>query len=133
MALATCSGDHTARITDIVTGKTTHALRGHTSTVKTVVWNPQNASLLSTGGRDGGVRVWDLRVAERTSHGMTSHAPAIVIDGARKDKQLNRGGRRKVAPSVRKVTSLVYSDGQSDRLISSGSFDGEFPPSLDRL
>jgi len=124
-ALATCSGDHTARITDIATGKTTDLLRGHTSTVKTVVWDPQNASLLSTGGRDGGIRVWDLRIAERTSHGMTSHAPVIVIDGAHEeDKQPNRGGRRKVAPSARTVTSLVYPDGQSDRLISSGSFDG---------
>jgi len=124
-ALASCSADHTTRITDIASGKTTHLLRGHTSTVKTVVWDPQNASLLSTGGRDGGIRVWDLRIAERTSHGMTSHAPVIVIDGAHEeDKPLNRGGRRKVAPSARTVTSLVYPDGQSDRLISSGSFDG---------
>ena len=124
-ALATCSGDHTTRITDVATGKATHLLRGHTSTVKTVVWDPQNASLLSTGGRDGGIRVWDLRIAERTTNGMTSHAPVIVVDGAHEDdKQPNRGGRRKVAPRARTVTSLVYPDGQSDRLISSGSFDG---------
>jgi denticleless len=124
-AVATCSGDHTTRITDVATSKTTHILRGHTSTVKTVVWDPQHASLLSTGGRDGGIRVWDLRIAERTSHGMASHAPVIAIDGAHdEDKQVNRGGRRKVAPSARTVTSLLYPEGRSDRLISSGSFDG---------
>jgi len=123
-ALATCSGDHTTRITDVASGKATRLLRGHTSTVKTVVWDPQHASLLSTGGRDGGIRVWDLRIAENTSHGMTSHAPVIAIDGAHEeDKQVNRGGRRKAVPSARTVTSLVYPEGRSDRLISSGSFD----------
>lgn len=73
--LATCSGDHTTRITDVTTGKTLHILRGHTSTVKTVIWDPQHASLLSTGGRDGGIRVWDLRIAASTTHGLTSHSP----------------------------------------------------------
>ena len=125
-SLATCSGDHTTRITDLATGKTLHLLRGHTSTVKTVQWNPQHASLLSTGGRDGGIRVWDLRIAARPSHGVTSHASVMAIDGAHgEDKPANsRGGRRKAAPSARTVTSLVYPEGRSDRLISSGSFDG---------
>ncbi|KAI0303171.1 WD40-repeat-containing domain protein [Russula brevipes] len=113
-SLATCSGDHTARITDVATGKTLHLLRGHTSTVKTVAWDPQHASLLSTGGRDGGIR------------STASHAPVTAIDGAHgEDKPANRGGgRRKVGPTARTVTSLVWADGRSDRLISSGSFDG---------
>jgi len=125
-SLATCSGDHTTRITNVATGKTLHLLHGHTSTVKTVVWDPQHDSLLSTGGRDGGIRVWDLRIAARTSHGVTSHESVMAIDGAHgEDKQANRGGRRKkVRPSARTVTSLVYPEGRSDRLISSGSFDG---------
>ncbi|KAH9978023.1 WD40-repeat-containing domain protein [Lactifluus volemus] len=104
-SLVTCSGDHTARITDISTGKVLHILRGHTSTVKTV--------LLSTGGRDGGIRVWDLRMTDRNVHGQTSHAPVTVIDGAHgEDKQTNRGGRRKLPHRT------------NDQLISSGSFDG---------
>jgi WD40 repeat protein len=81
-SLATCSGDHTARITDVTTGKTLHILRGHTSTVKTVTWDPQHVSLLSTGGRDGGIRVWDLRIAGSMTQGLTSHSPVTVIDGA---------------------------------------------------
>ncbi|KAF8505540.1 WD40-repeat-containing domain protein [Russula emetica] len=126
-SLATCSGDHTTRITDVPTGKTLHLLRGHTSTVKTVLWDPQHDSLLSTGGRDGGIRVWDLRIATRTSHSVTSHDESVItIDGAHgQDKQANGGGRRrKIVPSARTVTSLIYPEGRSDRLISSGSFDG---------
>lgn len=123
--LATCSGDHTTRVTDIATGKTLHILRGHTSTVKTVTWDPHHVSLLSTGGRDGGICVWDLRIAGSTTHGVTSLSPVTVIDGAHgEDKRTNRGGRRKLAPTARSVTSLVYSEGRSERLISSGSFDG---------
>ncbi|KAF8268292.1 WD40-repeat-containing domain protein [Lactarius quietus] len=106
---------HTTRITDVNTGKALHILRGHASTVKTVTWDPQHVSLLSTGGRDGGIRVWDLRTAGSTTHGLTSYSPVAVIDGAHgEDKQPNRGGRR----------NLVYADGRSDGLISSGSFDG---------
>lgn len=124
-SLATCSGDHTTRITDVTTGRVLHLLRGHTSTVKTVVWDPQHASLLSTGGRDGGIHVWDLRIAERNVHDLTSHASVTAIDNAHgEDKRANRGGRKKVAPTARTVTSLVYAEGRSDRLISSGSFDG---------
>ena len=123
--LATCSGDHTARITEVTTGKALHVLRGHTSTVKTVTWDPQHVSLLSTGGRDGGICVWDLRIAGSTTHGLTSQSPVTVIDGAHgEDKRPNRGGRRKVAPTARTVTSLVYAEGRSAGLISSGSFDG---------
>ena len=125
-SLATCSGDHTTQITDVATGKTLHILRGHTSTVKTVVWDPQHDSLLSTGGRDGGIRVWDLRTAAKTSYDrVISHESVMAIDSAHgQDKPANRGGRRKVVPSARTVTSLVYPEGRSDRLISSGSFDG---------
>jgi len=123
--IATCSGDHTTRITDVSTGKVLHLLRGHSSTVKTVVWDPLHTSLLSTGGRDGGIRVWDLRIAERDAHGPTSHASVTVIDSAHgEDSRTNRGGRKKIAPTARTVTSLVYAEGRSDRLISSGSFDG---------
>jgi len=123
--LATCSGDHTTRITDVTSGKTLRILRGHTSTVKTAVWDPQHVSLLSTGGRDGGIRVWDLRIAGSTTHGLTSHSSVIVIDGAHgEEKQANRGGRRKVAPTARTVTSLLYAEGRSEALISAGSFDG---------
>ncbi|KAI0307387.1 WD40-repeat-containing domain protein [Multifurca ochricompacta] len=124
-SLATCSGDHTTRITDVTTGKILHLLRGHTSTVKTVVWDPQHASLLSTGGRDGKIHVWDLRIAGRTMHGPTSHTSVTVIDGAHgDDRQTKKNARKKVAPTARTVTSLVYTEGRSDRLISSGSFDG---------
>ena len=90
-----------------------------------MLWDPQHASMLSTGGRDGGIRVWDLRIPSRASNGVISHTSVMAIDGAHgEDKPANRSGRRKVAPSARTVTSLVYPEGRSDRLISSGSFDG---------
>ncbi|KAE9385670.1 WD40 repeat-like protein [Gymnopus androsaceus JB14] len=62
--LATCSGDRSARISCPNTSQLLHTLNGHSASLKCVSWHPSNDSLLSTGGRDGTVCVWDLRVPE---------------------------------------------------------------------
>ena len=77
--LATASGDHSLRVWDAERGGDvpTLELRGHALSVKSVAALPTSADrgngspgegfLLASGGRDGTVRLWDLRCGHRTS------------------------------------------------------------------
>ncbi|KAJ7774271.1 WD40 repeat-like protein [Mycena maculata] len=120
--LATASGDRTTRISDLGTGHAIQTLRGHSSTIKCVSWDPSHRDLLAAGGRDGLICIWDLRVSEnRTSQ------PVMSILAAHEDVGPN--GKRKVskgknASIPRTVTGILYSDANPCQLISSGSSDG---------
>ena len=57
--LATGSGDHTARLWDVATGRCVHVLGGHTSIVDSVCFSP-NGKLLATGSDDHTIRFWDV-------------------------------------------------------------------------
>ncbi|KAJ7688476.1 cell division cycle protein cdt2 [Mycena rosella] len=126
--LATVSGDRLARISDLETGCTVQTLRGHQGTVKCVSWDPTQPELLSTGGRDGLVCIWDLRVGEnRAEQGPSDLHPVLTISAAHEDTGPN--GKRKTpkgkrAPMPKSVTGLIYSDANPYHLISSGSSDG---------
>ncbi|KAI0040707.1 WD40 repeat-like protein [Auriscalpium vulgare] len=120
--LATSAGDHTTRITDPNAAKTVYILSGHKSTVKSAVWDPAHEQLLSTGGRDGSICVWDLRSSGRCTQGNMS--PVMCIKDAHIEDQPAKGRGKKSTASVRTVTSLLYSDMTPCGLISSGSFDG---------
>jgi denticleless len=127
--LATCSGDQTTRISCPTTTTILHNLRGHTGTVKSIAWDPTHHDILSTGGRDGSICVWDLRVAKQGRSGdngtsIQSTKPVIVIYGAHETLVKGVGRKKKVPPLAKSVTGLVYPDAESHRLISSGSFDG---------
>ncbi|KAK3069665.1 hypothetical protein LTR53_011809 [Teratosphaeriaceae sp. CCFEE 6253] len=64
--LATASGDQTTRITDMATQRVLCVLSGHLYSVKQVRFQPHtNDHVLTTSSRDGSVKVWDLRCAER--------------------------------------------------------------------
>jgi denticleless len=127
--LATASGDQSTRISCLTTTATTHVLRGHTSTVKCVTWDPNHKDMLSTGGRDGAVCVWDLRVGEGRSadgDGTETLRPVMMIPGAHETAG-SKGMRKrkgKTVPMAKSVTSLVYPDTEPYGLISGGSFDG---------
>ncbi|KAI0068996.1 WD40 repeat-like protein [Artomyces pyxidatus] len=124
---ATSAGDHSTRITDPITAKTLHILRGHTSTVKSVVWDPAHENLLSTGGRDGGICVWDLRVEAMEQDDGVPHAisPVLTIKGAHGEDPQSKGrGRKAKTSGSRTVTSLLYPNTDPYGLISGGSFDG---------
>ncbi|MCJ1247782.1 hypothetical protein MMC30_004997 [Trapelia coarctata] len=61
--LATGSGDQTSQIIDVMTRHTTHTLRGHTSSVKHVQFQPGSSdNVVATCSRDGSVKIWDLRI-----------------------------------------------------------------------
>ncbi|KAG6837993.1 hypothetical protein H0H93_008387 [Arthromyces matolae] len=123
--LATCGGDHSTRITCVARETVVYSLRGHTRTVKCAAWDPSNGNLLSTGGRDGQICLWDLRVAgTKDKEDTTILSPVISIPGAHEDS-LSIGKRRsKKTPTPRSITSLLYPEVGTYGLISSCSFDG---------
>jgi WD40 repeat protein len=57
--LASASGDRTARIWDLATGRVRHILAEHGDTVWRAVFTADGRSLV-TAGFDGGARVWDV-------------------------------------------------------------------------
>jgi denticleless len=121
----TCSGDHSSRITCVEKNVATHLLHGHTSTVKAAAWDPTNDALLATGGRDGAISLWDLRINSTKSDDSYVLEPVIVIPGAHEDQTKPKVRKTKKNISKPKtVTSLVYPDGEPYGLISSGAFDG---------
>ncbi|KAM6495599.1 WD40 repeat-like protein [Amanita muscaria] len=131
--LATSSADHSTRITCAETQKTTHILRGHTSTVKCIAWDPAHHDLLATGGRDGSICLWDLRVCNRgemndEGDAQITRDPVTLIKGAHEAAHIN-GGRLntrkgKKNPLPRTVTSLLYPETVPYSLVSGGAFDG---------
>jgi len=110
-------------------GTITHILRGHSSTIKCMAWDPSHTSLLATGGRDGAICLWDLRVAEQrqAEEDIITPSPVMTIYGAHEDtviKSKPKPRKGKQVPMPRTVTNLLYSESQPFGLISSGSFDG---------
>ena len=129
--LATSSADHSTRVTCVEAQSTTHVLRGHGSTVKCITWNPSHDDLLATGGRDGSICFWDLRIGKKRKSSEDNYAtcePVIVIKGAHEAAHINGGKanaqRGKKNPLPKTVTSLIYPDGEPYGLVSSGAFDG---------
>ncbi|KAJ7086628.1 WD40-repeat-containing domain protein [Mycena epipterygia] len=126
--LATGSGDRSTQISDIETCSTVQSLRGNQSTVKCIAWDPHHSDLLSTGGRDGLVCIWDIRVGEnRGGQESPGLLPVLSISGAHEYAGSN--GKRKMpkgknAPMPKSITGLLYSDATPYQLLSSGSSDG---------
>jgi len=61
--LATASGDRTGRVMDMMTQTPISVLDHHTASLKQVRFQPGRGGghVLATSGRDGSIRVWDLR------------------------------------------------------------------------
>lgn len=122
--LATASGDQSTHILCPYTSSCLHTLLGHSSTVKCVAWDPNHQDLLSTGGRDGSICLWDLRVAESRNGDILS--PIFKIDNAQRDanERKPRGRKPKMQPILPSITSILYPETEPYQLISSGSADG---------
>lgn len=124
--LATASADKSTRICSVETQNLLQLLQTHTSSVKCIAWDPSHRDILSTGSRDGQICVWDLRMTSSCAgirEGIPVLQPVITIHGAHGQGKSN-GGRRKLTPLPRSVTSILYAGTRSHALISSGSFDG---------
>ncbi|KAJ3788861.1 WD40 repeat-like protein [Lentinula aff. detonsa] len=112
--LATCSADRSTRISCPHTSQLLHTLTGHTSSVKRAAWHPSNHSLLCSGGRDGAICIWDLRIPQ------SSNSPVFNIFDAH--ESLTFRGRRSKQYTPKTITNLIFNEDMS--LVSSGSSDG---------
>jgi denticleless len=123
--IATASGDRTTYISCPTTQRQLHCLRGHTSTVKCVAWDPTHHDILSTGGRDATVLIWDLRVpgSVNEDRGVGICRPVMTIPAAHNEPK-KRGRKGKSSPVARSVTSLIYPEGEPYGVVSSEAFDG---------
>ena len=106
--VATASGDQSIVISSVRHENRLTTLTGHTQSVKCVAWEPEKGNMLCSGGRDGSIHVWDLRVGENwrasTDHGELG--PCLIIPQAHKDVGTrSTPNGRKVA---RSITSLTY-------------------------
>jgi WD40 repeat protein len=100
--LATGSGDGTARLWEVATGREVAVLRGHENYVWSVAFTPDGGTL-ATGSSDNTVRLWDVATAREIG----------VLDG--------RGGQ--VFGGA--VKAVVFSpDGQKLASASAGSPSG---------
>jgi WD40 repeat protein len=57
------TGDHSVRITEVATGKSTHVLEGHPRTPWCLSFHPSSNQIVASGCLDGEVRIWDLFVS----------------------------------------------------------------------
>jgi denticleless len=122
--LATASGDKSTRISSVETQQLLSILDGHTSTVKCVAWDPAHRDLLTTGGRDGMLCLYDMRVNNMSDEDEIAARSAVITITAAHGQEKVSGGRRKVRPLPRGVTNILYPDDRPHGLVSSGSFDG---------
>jgi WD40 repeat protein len=67
----TISGDHTARLWDVVSGRTEKLLEGHGDEVKALALTSRGRFLV-TGSMDGTARLWDLAAPGRMSEDIAS-------------------------------------------------------------
>ncbi|GAA6001490.1 WD40 repeat domain-containing protein [Rhodotorula paludigena] len=118
--LATASGDQTVRLWNAETQTCAGTLAGHTCTIKSVSWDPNNPNMLSTASRDGSIRVWDRRVK-----GYADDAPAAVgMVNQIKNAHGVQGKKAKGRSATRSVTAISYLQHQENLLASAGSSDG---------
>ncbi|KAF7355059.1 WD40 repeat-like protein [Mycena sanguinolenta] len=123
--LATCSGDRSVHISDVETRTVIRALHGHEGTVKCASWDPSHPDLLSTGGRDGLVCIWDLRVSEnRPGQETASLHPVLNIPAVHEDLGAHAKRKTPKGKKPKSVTGLLFSDANPYHLITSGSSDG---------
>ena len=127
--LATCSGDRSTRISCPTTGAITYVLLGHSGTIKCMAWNPSHTSLLATGGRDGAICLWDLRVAgqRQTEEDIITPSPVMTIYDAHEDtviKSTPKPRKGKQVPTPRTITNLLYPESQPFGIVSASSCDG---------
>ena len=94
--LAIATGSYQGVVLDTNTGHTIARLYGHRSSPKIIRWHPDASDILLTGGRDGTIRMWDIRQRTREIHG-----PAITILNA------HGGSLQRYA-----ITDLTYENDQ---------------------
>ncbi|KAJ9590716.1 hypothetical protein L9F63_016232 [Diploptera punctata] len=129
MKLVSVSGDNTAVLWDVsmMPFRRLHHFKGHTKSVKTVAFRPQDKAVFATGARDGFIMIWDTR----SNQGLTWDKPDNFISNSHPAQQqgVSPGGygrsRRNKGSQISRansITGLIFQD--EYRLISCGAGDG---------
>lgn len=125
----TASGDMTVNLYDTSYARKLAVLSGHRASVKTVATSNTSEYVLASGGRDGKLCVWDVRIQGRSSrrlNGSRSVMPVLEYDNAHSphDKKICRRTKKPRYTSAPSVTSLCFLPGGSGNVIVSGGVDG---------
>lgn len=141
--VASASGDGSVRVFDPETLFRTALCRGGVASVKCVrtIGNPCTTSVIASCGRDGAIRVHDLRVPatyDPTVCREMFHRPVMTIENAhvaapsapvptssnKRRRVFATPGIPREGPSAASVTSIAVVAGYDHLLLSSGSADG---------
>lgn len=88
----------------------TALLEGHSNAVKSVGWSTTSPGVVYTGGRDGEILLWDLRI---------SRAGRIINRMQAKPSKRARGSAETIS-----TTSVIQANGGQRELISASAIDG---------
>ncbi|KAG8831923.1 hypothetical protein FRC20_008037 [Serendipita sp. 405] len=72
--------ESTLGLIDISTQALTGRFDAHTAAIKSIVWDPNDPAIISSGGRDGNIYVWDIRLHSGAYDAKVS--PAMTIKQA---------------------------------------------------
>lgn len=128
-SIGSASDDNTVRLWDIPSQTCTQVFDGHTDYVRSLVFNPNNPSLLLSGSYDSTMKLWDSRTgnAEMTmSHGSNlSIEDVLLFPTGGSNVALSAGG------PILRVWDLAMAGGKCVRALSNHqktiscmSFDG---------
>ena len=135
--LTTVGGDEVVRIWTTETQREVVALGGHTASIKSVSYKPDNENVLASAGRDGAIMIWDLRDTLRGSSGAqltrSAHKPVATVhnahlkgtDGGRRARpsRASTSRRRTIKSHPQSVTGLLFL--KVDNALASCGSDGK--------
>lgn len=115
MKLVTVSGDHTAHLWSVESShhQQIQVFSGHTRSVKTLAFRPQEHAVFATGARDGDVLIWDVR---------SNPEPILKLNKCHGHGLPSPARLRANTPRATSITGLVFQNDQT--LISCGECDG---------
>lgn len=120
----TASGDMTAAVFDVPTGKKLAHFKGHTGSVKSVDIMPGCQSTFATGSRDGSIMTWDTRCSQRGQFHQavnTVHKVHGLDITFRQTPKIKSRTKMIALDSVQSVTNVLFQDDVN--LFSSGAAD----------
>ncbi|XP_043227536.1 denticleless protein homolog B-like isoform X2 [Amphibalanus amphitrite] len=104
--LLSAAGDRTVKLWDVGEAQLTQlaVFSRHSRTVKTVTFLQEDPCVFASGGRDGAVIVWDVRVTKQVSH-------EIRPKRLDPDSRLRGASAARPAESTDTISSLAFRDG----------------------
>lgn len=123
--VAAATAKHEVRLCDLAVGAATHSLLGHRDEVWALAWSPAHEFQLTTGARDGEVRMWDIRRSGATAcllclnHEGAAAAPgrANMLTNAKRAPSLSLSAAARPAPRKRQrvdaLQALAWSSSSS--------------------